>query len=71
MNEKPGLRTTEFMVVVILGGISIISGLQVDAGVVNYHANMDLLNQLFILGMTYIGGRSAVKVAGTMKGPKA
>jgi len=70
--DKAGVRTTEFAVLGALTLIAIAAGFEINANVVTYHANMDLLNQLFLAGMAYIGVRGGGKiVAEARKQPSA
>lgn len=70
---KAGVRSTEFMAVLFAHVIAILSGLSITGGTVDFHANMDLLGQLFSIDMVYIGGRTVVKggamVADAIKKP--
>ena len=70
--DKPGVRTTEFAVLAVLTIIAIVAGFDINDNIITYHANMDLLNQLFLAGMAYMGLRGGGKmVAEARKQPSA
>lgn len=66
---KPGLRTTEFVAVLLFGGIAILSGLDITDGVVNFHLNADMMGDMKYIVLTYVGGRSAIKAVQVAKKP--
>lgn len=64
MNDtpNPGIRSTEFIIMVALAFIAVIlAGFRVDANVVTFVPDRELLVKLFDAGMLYIGGRVALK----------
>lgn len=66
---KPGLRSTEFMAVLLFGGVAILSGLDIKDGLVNYSLNADMMSDLKYAVLTYIGGRSTIKAVQMAKKP--
>jgi hypothetical protein len=69
--DKSGVRTSEFAVLISLTIIAIFSGLDVNANVITYHANSELLNDLFLAATAYMGLRGGGKIAQVIKGGPA
>lgn len=65
--EKPGFRTSEFFVLSLLTGIALASGFSVVDGVTQYKPNMELLEQLFLAGLAYMGLRGGGKMISEVK----
>jgi len=60
--DKPGFKTSEFFIMALLTAIALASGFSVVDGVTQYSPNMDLLNQLFLAGLGYMGLRGGGKI---------
>lgn len=74
MNDtpNPGIRSTEFIIMVALAFIAVIlAGLRIDANVVTFIPDRELLMKLFDAGMLYMGGRVALKGVQSYSAAKA
>lgn len=66
---RNGIHTTEYQVFLVLIAITILAGLTIAWGPVQYHPNLDLLKDLYGIGALYIGGRHAIKGVSAYKAP--
>lgn len=61
--NKPGKSTTEFLALIILGVVTIASGLTITDGIVNYSLDKTMLQWFAGAVIAYGGGRSWVKAS--------
>ena len=64
---KPGIRSTEFFAVLAFAAVALLSGLDISDGVVNFHINQSLMDDVKYIAGAYIGGRSVIKAVGVHK----
>ena len=62
---KAGVRSTEFFALIAVGVFTVVSGLTITEGVVNYRANQEMMDLMTYTVMTYIGSRSGIKAVQT------
>ena len=60
--DKPGLKTTEFWLVLLGFALTLLTGLTVADGVVSFTLDLEFAKWWLAAVMAYIGGRTIAKV---------
>ena len=68
MNDKPGIKTTEFWLVLLGFALTVLTGFTVVDGVINFELDLEFAKWWLAAVMAYIGGRTVAKVQAAKTG---